>query len=99
MWKFGQGFLSYVDPFFVQDIEANFEWYLNYYRESLSCASYNEILLNCNYPSRQEREFLKHVEQAQQKKNDDKYVNILRLLAKQGSNDANEDPEDFKKGH
>ena len=43
-------------------------------------SGYNEILLNVGYPSRQEKEFLKYVEQAQQHKNDDKYRKILKII-------------------
>lgn len=50
--EFGLEFLSWVDPKFVQDIEANKEWYLNNYRESPHFVGYNELLLNCGYPSR-----------------------------------------------
>jgi hypothetical protein len=56
------------------------DWYLNQYRESPHIQGFNEILLNVGYPSRQEREFMKHVEQAQQRKNDDKYLQILKLM-------------------
>ena len=81
MGKFGLDFLQWVDPRFVQDIDKNMDWYLNYYRESLQNPEMNEILLNVGYPSKKEREFLKHVEQAIQKKNDDKYLNILRMMS------------------
>ena len=53
MKKYGIEFLSHIDPFFVQDIQNNLEWYME---------NYNEILLNVCYPSKQEKEFLKHVE-------------------------------------
>lgn len=78
MSTFGLEFLAWVDPAFVKDLDTNLEWYLEHFRESPHLAQYNEILLNCSYPSRQEREFLKHVELAQQRKNDDKYLKILR---------------------
>jgi hypothetical protein len=64
-------FLSYIDPQYVKDIEHNYEWYLE---------NSNEILLNVGYPSKQEKEFLKHIEQVQQKKNDMKYRKILKQL-------------------
>lgn len=64
MGKFGLDFLKWVDPRYVQDIDRNMSWYLNYYRENLEVPEMNEVLLNVGYPSRQEREFLKHVEQA-----------------------------------
>jgi hypothetical protein len=56
MSKYGIEFLSKIDPRYVKDIEENREWYLE---------SYNEILLNVGYPSKQEKEFLKHVEYVQ----------------------------------
>lgn len=28
MHEYGQEFLSYVDPYYVKDIEDNYEWYL-----------------------------------------------------------------------
>lgn len=42
-----------VDSRFVQDISSNLDWYLE---------NYNDVLLNVSYPSKQEKEFLKHVE-------------------------------------
>jgi hypothetical protein len=53
MHQYGIDFISKVDPRFIQDINNNLDWYLE---------NYNEILLNVSYPSRQEKEFLKHVE-------------------------------------
>lgn len=50
---YGLKFLSYVDPFFVADIKENMEWYLQ---------NQNEVLLNVNYPSKLEKEFLRHIE-------------------------------------
>lgn len=64
MDEFGLEFLSWVDPKFAKEINENMDWYLNHYRESALFSGFNEILLNVGYPSRQEREFLKHVEQA-----------------------------------
>ena len=46
-------FLSYVDPFYVADIQENQDWYLQ---------NQNEVLLNVSYPSKQEKEFLRHIE-------------------------------------
>lgn len=69
MNEYGIDFLSYVDPRFVQDIQNNLEWYME---------NYNDILVNVAYPSKQEKEFLKHVEYVQQKKNDLKYKKILK---------------------
>ena len=69
------------------------EWYLNNLRECPSQAGFNEILLNVGYPSRKEKEFLKHVEQALQRKNDDKYRKILKQLEYQklGTQDEGEE--------
>lgn len=53
MEHYGLDFLSHIDPEYAKDIEENFEWYLD---------NYNEILLNVNFPSRKEKDFLKHIE-------------------------------------
>ena len=45
-----------------------------------------EVLLNVNYPSRQEKDFLRHIERWQQEKNDLNYRRILQQLAS-GSDD------------
>lgn len=50
---YGQDFLSHIDPQFAQDIETNYDWYME---------NQNEILLDVGYPSKQEKEFLKHIE-------------------------------------
>lgn len=71
MFEQGVEFLSFIDPNYVKDINNNYEWYLE---------NSNEILLNVGYPSKQEKEFLKHIEQVQQKKNDLKYRKILKQL-------------------
>ena len=42
-----------MDPYFVADIRQNMEWYLQ---------NQNEVLLNVNYPSKLEKEFLRHIE-------------------------------------
>ena len=34
MWDFGPDFLSWVDPKFARDVDANIDWYLNNFRES-----------------------------------------------------------------
>ena len=51
--EYGLDFLSFVDPYFVADIKENQEWYLQ---------NQNEVLLNVSYPSKQEKEFLRHIE-------------------------------------
>ena len=50
---YGLDFLSFVDPYFVADIKENYEWYMQ---------NQNEVLLNVSYPSKQEKEFLRHME-------------------------------------
>ncbi len=77
MEKYGLDFLSHIDPMYVKDIQSNLDWYLE---------NYNDILLNVSYPSKQEKEFLKHVETVQQRKNDQKYKKILKQIenAKRG---------------
>lgn len=62
-----------MDPFFVKDIEDNLAWFLS---------NQNELLMNVHYPSRQETEFLRHIELWQQEKNDANYTKILKQLAK-----------------
>lgn len=76
---YGLDFLSYVDPYFVADVRENLEWYLQ---------NQNEVLLNVSYPSKQEKEFLRHIEQWQQEKNDLNYKRILQQLA-EGADDPN----------
>ena len=76
--QYGLDFISAVDPFYVADIEKNLEWYLQ--------KPEKEVLLNVNYPSRQEKDFLRHIERWQQEKNDLNYRRILQQLAA-GSDD------------
>lgn len=61
MLEYDQSFLAQVDPGFVKDLLVNSDWYLE---------NFNEILLNVGYPSRMEKDFLKHIEQVQQRNND-----------------------------
>jgi len=61
IFDYEQEFLGHVDPRFVQDLQANLDWYRQ---------NYSEILLNIGYPSRQQKEFLKHMELMQQRQND-----------------------------
>lgn len=63
--------MAHIDPGFAKDMRENWEWYLE---------NYNEVLLNASYPSRQEKEFLKHIEHVQQRKNDQKYKKILKQI-------------------
>jgi len=71
MEEYGQEFLSQIGPHFAHDMVENYEWYL---------ANRNEVLLNVMYPSQLEQNFLKHIEQVQQRKNDQKYRAILKSL-------------------
>lgn len=42
--------------------------------------NYNEILMNVGHPSKLEKDFLKHIEQVQQRKSDFLYRKILKHL-------------------
>ena len=53
----------------MNDISENYEWYQK---------NTSEILLNINYPSRTEKEFLRQLEMWQQEKNNTTYEMILR---------------------
>ena len=53
MLKYGQDFLQQIDSRYVKDINQNLDWYLQ---------NSSEILLNVNYPSRTEKEFLRQLE-------------------------------------
>jgi hypothetical protein len=46
----GNEFLSRIDQNYVADIKSNYDWYLQ---------NGSEVLLNINYPSRTEKEFLR----------------------------------------
>jgi hypothetical protein len=69
--KYDDEFLAFVDPYFVKDINDNLSWYM---------LSQHEILMNVFYPSRQEKEFLRHIELWQQEKNEINYTKILKQL-------------------
>lgn len=69
--RYDSEFLAFVDPYFVKDINDNLAWYLS---------NQHEILMNVNYPSKQEKEFLRHIELWQQEKNDVNYTKILKQL-------------------
>ena len=94
MGQFGLDFISWVDPKFVRDIDANMDWYMGNQHESALYSGFNEILLNIGYPSLQEKEFLQHVEHSQQRKNDDNYKRILKMISlqKQASGETLSDP-------
>lgn len=68
---YGLEFVAFVDPFFVHDIDNNLAWYLS---------NQHEILMNVNFPSKQEKEFLRHIELWQQEKNEINYTKILNQL-------------------
>ena len=67
----GLEFTSFVDPFYVADLNTNRAWYKE---------NQDEVLLNLNYPSKKEKVFLKHIELWQQAKNDARYRRILHQL-------------------
>ena len=67
LFDYSDEFLAQLDHRQVQDIFENMQWYQE---------NSNEILLNIGYPSRQEKEFLKHIEKEQLKKNDLEYRKI-----------------------
>jgi hypothetical protein len=53
MLKTGGDFLKRVDQRYVADIKENYEWYMQ---------NGSEVLLNINYPSRTEKDFLRQLE-------------------------------------
>ena len=71
MAQYDDNFLAYIEPAFVQDLATNKEWY----GENLS-----KFLLNINYPSKLQYEFLKELELAQQRRNDKRYQKILEQM-------------------
>jgi hypothetical protein len=71
MLKYGHEFIEKIDFRYVEDIQQNLDWYLQ---------NSSEILLNVNYPSRTEKEFLRQLEMWQQQKNDINYTLILQQL-------------------
>jgi hypothetical protein len=50
MLNYDHDFIEKIDYRYVEDIQQNLEWYLQ---------NSSEILLNVNYPSRTEKEFLR----------------------------------------
>lgn len=48
---------------------------MEWYKEN-----FNEIMLNVCHPSKLEKDFLKHIEQEQQRKSDIKYKKILKQI-------------------
>jgi len=68
MENYPQEFLAQISKLQASDLEQNYEWYLE---------NTNEIILNTIYPSKLEKEFLKHIELQQQKKNDLTYKKLL----------------------
>lgn len=71
MDRYNLNFLSSLEPIIVQDMYSNQEWYQE------NC---NEILLNVGLPTKLEKDFLRHIEQVQQKKSDLKYRKILKNM-------------------
>lgn len=59
--KYPNSFLAYVDPTFVQDMVTNSEWYQT---------NFNQFLLNMNYPSKLQTDFMKMIELGQQRRHD-----------------------------
>ena len=86
--EYGQEFLSYVDPHFVQDIMKNREWY---------CQNMDKFLLNLNYPCKLQNDFLKELELAQQRRNDMKYRKILDQMDRMESMMNEQGPENQSK--
>jgi hypothetical protein len=76
-----------MNPSFVQDIVHNYEWYME---------NSNEILLNVNFPSRKGKEFLKHIESVQQRKNDLHYKKILKTIELNKKGEVAQIMEDIK---
>ena len=68
VYKYGKEFMSYVDPGFVQDMATNKEWYSE---------NMNQYLLNINYATKLQTDFLKELELSQQRRNDQQYRKIL----------------------
>jgi len=68
MENYPQEFLAQISKLQANDLDQNYEWYLE---------NTNEIILNTIYPSKLEKEFLKHIELQQQKKNDLTYKKLL----------------------
>lgn len=66
-------FLGHINKLYAKDMKENYEWYLE---------NTNEIILNSAYPSKLEKEFLKHIELQQQKKNDLTYKKLILEIEK-----------------
>ena len=64
MSNYGVEFTSYLEPNFIQDMQSNKAWY----KENT-----NQFLLNINYPSKLQTDFLKELELGQQLRNDKRY--------------------------
>lgn len=71
MQEYRNGFIDRIDPQFVQDMVNNREWY----EENM-----NKFLLNINYPCKLQTDFLKELELSQQRKNDQRYREILEQM-------------------
>jgi len=66
MLDYSDKFVATIDARYTAEIRDHLAWYLE---------NSFELLLNVNYPSRAEKEFLRHVELWQQEKNDNTYCN------------------------
>ena len=71
MDSYGLDFLAGVEPLIVKDMFYNRDWFEE------NC---NEILLNVGQPTKLEKDFLRHIEQVQQRKSDLTYRKILKNL-------------------
>lgn len=66
-------FLGQINKLYAKDMQENYDWYLE---------NTSEIILNSAYPSKLEKEFLKHIELQQQKKNDLTYKKLIMEIEK-----------------
>jgi hypothetical protein len=73
MYKYGPEFLAHVDPNFVQDMINNREWYSQ---------NISRFMININYPSKLQNDFLKELELSQQRRNDMRYRRIMDQMDK-----------------
>jgi len=64
IFKYGQEFLAKVDPRMVQELDKNKDWFAE---------TQHPLLMNLNYPSKLQTDYLKSLELEQQKRSDLKY--------------------------
>lgn len=79
MHEYGHQFVSQINPMFAQDMIKNKEWYIN---------NTNKFLLNINYPSKLQFDFLKELELSQQRRNEARYRRIMDQMDKIDENKA-----------